>query len=400
MEGIPLPAAARAVGLRHPPAALPPEAARHAGGHRRHRREEPEGRGALPLAPGQARRTREAALRALPGARGRVRHRIPRAGHQLRAADLRDAGRARPQGQRAVPGLPEGVARLPRLRPDLRRRDRQVARRPRRVAARQGRPGRGAAAARLRDQGPGRRLLPPLRRHGVQRQHRDPAAGRHRDRAHLPRPGHRRPHAPRADVHALQGGLLRVPVARGHPHLPRQRPGAAGDRRAAQVLRRAGGLDPLDQGGRAADPARPRHVRDGPLPRHRRLPLHLRHRRDPGNARRRRAQGQDRAGGHLRGRPRRPSRHPGPGGPARRGGARRAGGGHARRHHQEPPSRGAGHRRAPHLRHRHTARLRPAAALRGVVHGRGGRSSSSSSSPPTSTCGSRRTGWCPSPRRC
>ena len=107
---------------------------------------------------------------------------------------------------------------------DLRRRDRQVARRPRRRRC----------AARTTWRGCCRRPSSTTKAlGGVFYRHYD-ATGYSGNIAILQKAatatGHIYPaldidgtHAARADVHALQGGLLRGPVARGDAHLPRQR---------------------------------------------------------------------------------------------------------------------------------------------------------------------------------
>ncbi|MBK6981074.1 MAG: CHASE2 domain-containing protein [Betaproteobacteria bacterium] len=207
----------------------------------------------------------------------------------------------------------------------------------------------------------GRRPVPLLHVHGLQRQHRAAAAGGDRHGTLLSRARHRRHHPARADVHALPGRLLRGPLARRGAHLPRKRRGEDHPRRAAQDRRAHGRMDAVYQDRRRGGSARPRDDRDGPLPRRGRLPLRLGDRRDPGNASAGRIEGQDRHRGHLRPGPRGPAGDFRAGGPAGRRGPCDARGRHPRRHDQEPAARGARHHDpAPHAdrpaaRHLHAA---------------------------------------------
>ena len=124
---LPLRAADGAVGVRHPPEALPSADAGSAHRDPRHRREEPQCRGPMAVEPQQERGNAPPAIRQVQGARGGLRHRVPGARHELRAHEPRRHGEERAEGRRGFPARARCPQALPRLRPDLRRRNRQQA---------------------------------------------------------------------------------------------------------------------------------------------------------------------------------------------------------------------------------------------------------------------------------
>ena len=126
-----------------------PEDARPARRHPRHRREEPERRGPLAVEPRQAGADDPPALRAVQGARRGLRRRVRRARHRARASRAsKRSRRSELKDDAPIPGLPRSGARLARLRPPLRRRDRQVSGGARLLPRRQDRQVGRAAACR------------------------------------------------------------------------------------------------------------------------------------------------------------------------------------------------------------------------------------------------------------
>ena len=270
------------------------------------------------MAAQQARADGEAALRALPGARRRLRHRASRARHELRPAHLRGARQGRAQGQRAVPGLPRS-ARAPRST-TTRSSPTRSAKWPVVLGVAMG--GKEDIAG----------VLPPpvfdVKALGNVEYPYYTSTGYSGNVAVLqkrrrPRDTSTRPWTSTASRAACRCSCASRTASTRRCRSRSPAPTSA-TRRCKIVLdqpRKVGdrleGWMRVDQDRRRAGTARPRDDRHGAVPRHGRLPLRVGDRRDPRHPAGRRAQGQDHHRGHLRPGPRRPARDLGARGPAR-----------------------------------------------------------------------------------
>ncbi len=246
-------------------------------------------------------------VRPLPGERGRIRHRVRRAGRQFRArapggpraggtarrprvrvpaARAASAARARPSARRPPRGT-AGRARLLLLRPGQQRR-------------RQAAQDRGAAGAGHRPRHRRRPGHPVHALGGLRRQSSGPPAGREIGRALQPAGRRRRSGAPRTHARRILGRLLRVPLARDDAAAA----GLAARRaRLSVVIRPVAGV----RRARVAQRRTPAHTRRRagqrlrPLPgRARQLPVRVGHRCAVGQGRPGRAVAAHRPGGHQR----------------------------------------------------------------------------------------------------